>query len=46
MADSMMCLVGLAGTNLANRRMGNAQTVSNASIAAPCHPDGNRPLLG
>jgi hypothetical protein len=46
MADSMKCLVGLAGTNLANRRLGNAQTVSSASIAEPGGPDGNRAALG
>jgi hypothetical protein len=33
MADSMKCLVGLAGTSLANRRVGDAQTVSSGSIA-------------
>jgi hypothetical protein len=39
MADSMQRLVGLAGTSLANRRMGNAQAVSTTSIAKPRRPE-------
>jgi hypothetical protein len=46
MADSMKCLVGLAGTSLANRRLGNARAVSRGSIAESGHPEGNRAALG
>jgi hypothetical protein len=46
MADSMWCLVGPAGTSLANRRIGYAQALSIGSIAESCRLECHRPALG